>query len=108
MSRRLKWGASAVALAGFLAAAVHGAGSGDVFELLMCFGPFVLLAIPLLSGRYVGEQLLTEVRNRRRPARRRAARSVAIPAWFSRATVDHGRLFACAHSERGPPAACRA
>jgi hypothetical protein len=102
MPRRLKRAAISVAIAGLVLVALHAARGGDSFELLMCFAPFVLVAIPLLRGHYVGEQLLADCRQRR-SGRRPPARSVSVPSWFTRAMVNRGRLVARDHGERGPP-----
>jgi hypothetical protein len=75
-------------------------------ELLPYAAPLFLLAVPLLAGRYVGEERLERIRSGLRPARRRPPRTAAPPArrrpmaLFPRG----GRLIAHSLAERPPPA----
>jgi hypothetical protein len=91
--------AVAAALACVLALAGHP-------ELLAYAAPLLVLALPLVLGRYLGEETLERLRSRpdrrsRHPhpvAARRAGRRVA-------ALIPRGaRLIAHALAERGPPA----
>jgi hypothetical protein len=75
-------------------------------EVLLA-SPALVLALPLIAGRYVGEERIARLAARfavaepARPARRLAARLPRAP----RALVPHGGcLFACSLAERGPPA----
>jgi hypothetical protein len=99
--RRLLLRAAIATSALLLAAAV--AGHPD---LLAYTAPLFLLAVPLLAGRYVGEERLARLRGRmRRPARRRAV-PMAVPAgrhWVA-LLPRGGRLIAEALAVRPPPA----
>jgi hypothetical protein len=70
--------------------------------------PALVLALPLLSGRYVGEEQLARlaaafVALRRRPAAALAPTVVRA----SRALPRGGRLLACSLAVRPPPAPAR-
>lgn len=74
-------------------------------ETLLFLAPALLIAIPLLGGRYVGEELVAKLaapRQKRRP-RPAAGRSLPLPpsTWRPRGT----RLVAFALAKRPPPAA---
>jgi hypothetical protein len=74
-------------------------------ELVAYAVPLLAVALPLLAGRYLGEETLERLRERRQPARRRVATGV-LPA-ARRAAVPFprgGRLIAHSLAERGPPA----
>jgi hypothetical protein len=67
--------------------------------------PGLLLLLPLLAGRYVGEERITRLTaclsaRRRRPVSLRAARPRRAPRVLARG----GRLIAVALAHRGPPA----
>jgi hypothetical protein len=74
-------------------------------EVLLA-SPALVLALPLLAGRYVGEERIARLAERfvvrvRRAAPRLTARLPRAP----RALVPRGgRLLACSMAERGPPA----
>ena len=74
--------------------------SGDV----LLAAPALILLLPLLAGRYVGEDGLARLgaflAPRRRPAAIRAAQTRRAPRVLARG----GRLIAEALAERGPPA----
>ncbi|MEY2533545.1 MAG: hypothetical protein QOF29_1455 [bacterium] len=75
--------------------------SGDV----LLAAPALILLLPLLAGRYVGEERIARlgallVAPRRRPAATRAAAPRRAPLVLPRG----GRLIAAALAERGPPA----
>lgn len=77
-------------------------------EVLLA-SPALVLALPLLAGRYVGEDALVRLAARgvarSRPARRLSARLDRAP----RALAPRGaRLLAFSLAERGPPAGCAA
>jgi hypothetical protein len=78
-------------------------------EVLLA-SPALVLALPLLAGRYVGEDRIARLAARfvarvRRAAPRLAARLPRGP----RALVPRGgRLLACSLAERGPPVALAA
>jgi hypothetical protein len=88
----------AVALA--LAHQATGAG-GELLALL----PPLLLAVPLLAGRYVGEGAIERLAARVAPAARLRRRGTRVPLRPapSRA-VSGGRLLAAGLARRGPPA----
>ena len=79
------------------------AGVGDGIEHLV---PALLLALPLLAGRYVGEERLVALAERFRPEH--AVRVVRLTARLPRAPrvriARGGALLASALGERGPPA----
>jgi hypothetical protein len=99
--QRLLLGAALVTSALLLAATVAGHA-----ELLPYVAPLVLVFLPLLAGRYVGEERLERMRSglRRRP--RRAPRGVVPPARRRPAAAlpRGGRLIAHSLAERPPPA----
>jgi hypothetical protein len=74
-------------------------------EVLLA-SPALVLALPLLAGRYVGEERIARLAARfvvgvRRAAPRLTARLPRAP----RALLPRGgRLLACSLAERGPPA----
>jgi hypothetical protein len=75
-------------------------------ELLAYVSPLLVVAVPLLAGRYVGEQALERLRTTRTAPRPRPAASSA-PAGGRRAAAllpRGGRLIAHSLAERGPPA----
>jgi hypothetical protein len=72
---------------------------------LLAFAPLCLLALPLLAGRYVGEEALDRLR-RDRPPRRRPLISRGLPEGAQRVAVmlpRGGRLIAEALAVRPPP-----
>ena len=78
------------------------AGSTDV---LLFIAPALLIAIPLLGGHYIGEELIVKLAARRsRPSRRATAPArplAAVPAsWHPRGTS----LLAFSLAKRPPPA----
>jgi hypothetical protein len=98
--RMLLWGAAATS-AVLLVCAL----AGDV-ELVGYLLPLCVLAMPLLAGRYVGEDTLERLREGRTARRGRVA--PAPLAGIRRAAAAFprgGRLIAHALAERGPPAA---
>jgi hypothetical protein len=75
-------------------------------DLLPYAAPLFLLAVPLLAGRYVGEERLERMRSGLRTAPLRASRVEEPPA-FRRPVVwlpRGGRLIARSLAERPPPA----
>lgn len=64
--------------------------------------PFLALVLPLLAGRYLGEDRIARLAARRLPAPRRARRA----GWPRRPVLGAARdRFAPAAPPRGPPAA---
>jgi hypothetical protein len=74
-------------------------------ELLSYAAPAFLLAVPLIAGRYVGEEQLERMRSGLRRVRRLPPRAATpsvgrrLPASLPRG----GRLIAHSLAERGPP-----
>jgi hypothetical protein len=79
------------------------AGSTDV---LLFLAPALLIAIPLLSGLYIGEELIVKLAARRAPR----PRSAAVPSAWSLPSAPEGRLprgaglIAFSLAKRPPPA----
>lgn len=75
-------------------------------EALLFLAPVLLIAIPLLSGRYVGEGLILKLVARRARASRRSANTpvsplpLAPPSWLPRGA----ELIAFSLAKRPPPA----
>jgi hypothetical protein len=70
--------------------------------------PALLLLLPLLAGRYVGEDGLARLAAREAAARRRSPASLGTRRRAPRVLPRGGRLIAAALAERGPPAALAA
>lgn len=92
----------ALAVAACWAVALALTGSTDV---LLFLAPALLIAVPLIAGRYVGEKLIARLVERRGAKRRRPVSTPATrprrPAvWLPRGT----RLIAFSLAERPPPA----
>ena len=67
--------------------------------------PALILLLPLLAGRYVGEEGIARLGARLAAPRRRLAPVAAVAPWrASRALPRGGRLIAEALARRGPPA----
>jgi hypothetical protein len=79
----------------------------DAFEGLFYLLPLFALVVPLLLGRYLGEDALETLRQRRRVARRaRPARVIGAPARPGRVVVPRGNALLARHlAVRPPPAA---
>ena len=98
---RLALWAFTLVVASWLAAEVlTGCHSG-----LLYIAPALVLALPLLLGRYVGEQQLVELATRPpAPSRGRGVR-VESPRSYARVMQRGGRLVASGMAKRPPPAA---
>jgi hypothetical protein len=73
-------------------------------DTLLFLAPALLIVVPLIAGRYPGEELIAKlVSKRSRPPRRSVAAPTSIPrpslAWSPRGT----RLLAFSRAERPPP-----
>jgi hypothetical protein len=66
--------------------------------------PALMLLVPLLAGRYVGEAGLARLAGRRAAPRRRTPARLGARRRAPRALPRGGRLIATALAERGPPA----
>lgn len=97
--------AAGLALAlGALLVVLLAADLGVWAQAVLWCAPLLIIAVPLVLGRYAGEELLYACRTRRQPARRRPAASSPAPARCApRLRVSGGRLIADALAERGPP-----
>jgi hypothetical protein len=76
-----------------------------MLSALLYLLPALLLAVPLLLGRYLGEEVLAEIRDRIESPRRRAPGSISAPRAREYAHAFSGRLIALRLAERGPPLA---
>jgi hypothetical protein len=75
--------------------------SGDV----LLAAPALILLLPLVAGRYVGEDGLARLTARLAPVRRRSTAVRMTPAARAPRTLARGgRLIAVALGRRGPPA----
>ena len=73
-------------------------------DLIAYAAPLCVVALPLLAGRYFGEETLERLRERAEPARRHGAAPLLPGARRSMAAFPRGgRLIAQALAERGPP-----
>jgi hypothetical protein len=70
----------------------------------MMLAPALVLVLPLLSGRFVGEQRLLRWAAARRPVRRRSAPVAHLPRPARRIAV-RGTLLAARAAGRAPPRA---
>jgi hypothetical protein len=88
-----------LALAVVLACVAIGAGEGVLF-----IAPALMLALPLLSGRYLGAERLVRISRSRCATRRRPAPSPAR-RWFLLTLPRGGLLIASSLAVRPPPQA---
>jgi hypothetical protein len=97
--RVVRWSFALLVATWILAEALTGAQSG-----LLYLAPALVLALPLLLGRYVGEDRLVDLVGRA-PARRRRRRVllVAGPRRCARPMQRGGRLVASGMAKRPPP-----
>jgi hypothetical protein len=97
------WTFAVVVAAWMAAEALTGYQSG-----LLYLAPALVLALPLLLGRFVGEDQLAGLAGRAatRPRRRRVLR-VAPPRSRARVMQRGGRLVASGMAKRPPPALAR-
>lgn len=81
--------------------------AGILGHVLLYGAPLLLIALPLVAGRYFGEEHLARATARRRAERPRAARRIALPAGAVRTLAvlpRGGRLIAASLANRPPPA----
>lgn len=80
--------------------------SGIMGDTLLAFGPLLLVLVPLLAGRFVGEDRIVRIIKRIHAARRRRVAPQVPPLGFSsfRARPRGGRLIALSLATRPPPA----
>jgi hypothetical protein len=75
-------------------------------ELIAYAAPLLVVAVPLLAGRYVGEETLERLRERGEPRPRAGAAPLLRSAGAALSAFPRGgRLIAQALAERAPPAA---
>jgi hypothetical protein len=96
--RLVLWTFAFVVAGWMLAEALTGSQSG-----LLYLAPALVLALPLLLGRYVGERQLVELAGRARPRPRRQVLRVASPRSYARLMERGGRLVASGMAKRPPP-----
>jgi hypothetical protein len=98
--RLVPWTLALLLAAWIWAEALTGAQSG-----LLYLAPALVLALPLLLGRYVGEGRLADLVGRA-PARKRRRRALLVvgPRRCARAMQRGGRLVASGMAKRPPPA----
>jgi hypothetical protein len=93
-------------LSALLSSVVLLVGATAGFEELLAFAtPVLVLALPLLMGRYLGEERIVQAGSRR--PRQTWLRSASVPqAWLRvlRTIVRGGRLIAESLAVRPPPA----
>jgi hypothetical protein len=82
--------------------------AGMLTPALLYAAPLLIVALPLIAGRYVGEERIVRLaqavqRRRRRPVARQSAPAGA--RWTLRAVPRGGRLIAHSLAVRPPPAA---
>lgn len=70
---------------------------------LLHVAPLVAIVLPLLRGRYVGEERIARMRAAAPVARRVPAPVVALVRTGRARVVRGGRLVAAALAQRGPP-----
>jgi hypothetical protein len=74
---------------------------------LLYLAPALTLAVPLILGRYVGEEQLAVLAGRARSRPRRRVAPVAGPRSCARVMERGGRLVASGMAKRPPPAAAQ-
>jgi hypothetical protein len=96
--RALLCAAALLVAAGMVADTCTGAHTGVVH-----LAPALLMAIPLVLGRYVGEAQLVGLAGRARTPRRRRPVRLAAPRSYARVMKRGGRLVASGLAKRPPP-----
>ncbi|HSS57300.1 MAG TPA: hypothetical protein VLK59_04780 [Solirubrobacteraceae bacterium] len=81
--------------------AVHGGADTGLLYL----APALLLCVPLIFGRYVGEEQLAELAKRPTGCRARPASRLPVPRSHVRLMQRGGRLVASSLAKRPPPLA---
>jgi hypothetical protein len=71
---------------------------------LLYLAPALLMALPLVLGRYVGEARIAALASKPRRARPRPARSPGVPRSVVRVMQRGGRLVGSSMAKRPPPA----
>jgi hypothetical protein len=97
--RIVLWAFTLVVVAWMVAQAVTGAETG-----LLYLAPALVLALPLVLGRYLGEEQLAELAGASRARRARVRSRISTPLGHVRVMHRGGRLVASAMAKRPPPA----
>ncbi len=82
--------------------------AGMLTPTLLYAAPLLLVALPLLAGRYLGEDRFVRLAQGARERRRRPVQRLSAPAgarWALRAVPRGGRLIADSLAVRPPPVA---
>jgi fatty acid desaturase len=74
---------------------------------LLYLAPALLMALPLLLGRYLGEERIAALVAKPRRVRPRRARSARLPRGVDRVMQRGGRLVGSSMAKRPPPAPAR-
>jgi hypothetical protein len=72
-------------------------------ELIAYTAPLLVVALPLVAGRYVGEERLRQLSSLAKPRQRRAPVARPVLRRPAELVPRGGRLIANALAERGPP-----
>jgi hypothetical protein len=72
-------------------------------ELIAYAAPVLVVALPLVAGRYVGEERLRQLRSLGRPRDRRVPAAMPAVRRPAELVPRGGRLMAHSLAERGPP-----
>ncbi|HEU4973674.1 MAG TPA: hypothetical protein VFT50_01190 [Baekduia sp.] len=96
--RIVLWTFAAIVLVWTIGETVAGVETG-----LLYLAPALVLALPLVLGRYLGEDQLADLARRPLPAPRRRAAASAAPRSHVRVMERGGRLVASALAKRPPP-----
>jgi hypothetical protein len=97
--RIVLWAFALVVAAWMVAQALTGAETG-----LLYLAPALVLALPLVLGRYLGEEQLAGLAGRPRAPRARPRARISTPRDHVRVMHRGGRLVASAMAKRPPPA----
>lgn len=74
-------------------------------DVLLFIAPALLIAIPLLGGHYIGEELIVRLAEKARPRIRAASTRVGLPSSLPGSWRPRGsRLIAFSLAKRPPPA----
>src|ERR1700680_799390 len=87
-----------LAVAWLIARSIVGLGTGFVFLL-----PAVIMALPLVAGRYIGAERLGRISRSRSPRRRRVPAGSPVRRTFRPAPPRGGLLIAVSLAVRPPP-----
>jgi hypothetical protein len=96
--RIVLWAFTLLVVSWMVAQALTGSETG-----LLCLAPALVLALPLILGRYPGEDKLAELAGPSRTPTARGPARVAMPRSYVRVMQRGGRLVASAMAKRPPP-----